>query len=260
MIVLAAHSIESARILLLSKIGNDQVGKNLMDHLQGYGWGFTKQPIYPFRGPPTTSGIDCFRDGEFRKEYAPFRMSLGNDGWGRLSSPDLFVKNLVENEGLFGEQLKERIEHDFTRMLRISYSTEVLPQSDNYISLSHKVDALGIQKPELHFVLNDYNLKAFEKAESVIRNIFSYMKMDNIQVSDRKNYSGAGHIIGTCRMGLNAQEAVVDSYGQSFQHPNLFIVGCSVFPTSGTANPTLTAVALTLRTIRKIQETLPVLG
>jgi hypothetical protein len=31
------------------------------------------------------------------------------------------------------------------------------------------------------------------------------------------------------------------------EHPNLLVVGASVFPTSGTANPTLTAAALALR-------------
>jgi glucose dehydrogenase len=58
--------------------------------------------------------------------------------------------------------------------------------------------------------------------------------------------------MGTCRMGNGAAHSVVDPDGRSHDHPNLFIVGSSVFPTCGTANPTLTAVALTLRANRAI--------
>jgi choline dehydrogenase-like flavoprotein len=60
--------------------------------------------------------------------------------------------------------------------------------------------------------------------------------------------AGAGHIIGTARMGTDAKTSVVDAELRSHDHSNLFIVGSSVFPTSATANPTLTIAALSLRT------------
>ena len=40
---------------------------------------------------------------------------------------------------------------------------------------------------------------------------------------------------------------MVDSACKVFGIDNLFVAGCSVFPTSGFANPTLTIVALALR-------------
>jgi choline dehydrogenase-like flavoprotein len=40
---------------------------------------------------------------------------------------------------------------------------------------------------------------------------------------------------------------VVDGYGRSFDHPNLFILDGSVFPTSTGMNPTATIAALALR-------------
>jgi choline dehydrogenase-like flavoprotein len=70
---------------------------------------------------------------------------------------------------------------------------------------------------------------------------------------DGRDFSGAGHVMGTCRMGADPSKSVVDSSGRSHDHGNLFIVGASVFPTCGTANPTLTALALTLRTVEAIQ-------
>lgn len=56
------------------------------------------------------------------------------------------------------------------------------------------------------------------------------------------------HIIGTCRMGENGDEEVVDDAGRSFEIPNLFICDNSVFPSALSANPALTIMALSLRT------------
>jgi choline dehydrogenase-like flavoprotein len=48
-------------------------------------------------------------------------------------------------------------------------------------------------------------------------------------------------------MGHTARDGVVDRDCRVFGAANLFVAGSSVFPTSGEANPTLTAVALALR-------------
>jgi choline dehydrogenase-like flavoprotein len=55
---------------------------------------------------------------------------------------------------------------------------------------------------------------------------------------------GAGHIIGTYRMGAAKSSSVVDREQRSWDCKNLFLVGSGVFPTSATANPTLTIAAL----------------
>ena len=57
----------------------------------------------------------------------------------------------------------------------------------------------------------------------------------------------AGHIMGTARMGEDAATSVVDKNLRAHAHRNLFLVGAAVFPTGGTANPTLTIAALALR-------------
>jgi choline dehydrogenase-like flavoprotein len=48
-------------------------------------------------------------------------------------------------------------------------------------------------------------------------------------------------------MGHDATSSVVDANLVSHDHKNLMIVGSSVFPTGGNANPTLTIAALSLR-------------
>ena len=73
--VLCAHAIENAKLLLNSPwttpkgkqttVANSsgQVGLNLMDHPILLLWGLTKDPVYPFRGPLSTSGISTYRTG-----------------------------------------------------------------------------------------------------------------------------------------------------------------------------------------------------
>ena len=54
--------------------------------------------------------------------------------------------------------------------------------------------------------------------------------------------------MGTFRMGDDPATSVTDADGRTHDHPNLFLAGCGLFPTFGTANPTLTLAALALRT------------
>jgi gluconate 2-dehydrogenase alpha chain len=63
---------------------------------------------------------------------------------------------------------------------------------------------------------------------------------------------GAHHEGGT-RMGSDPKDSVVNKYGQTWDHPNLFLIGSSTFPTMGTGfNPTLTIQALTYMTAQAI--------
>lgn len=73
-------------------------------------------------------------------------------------------------------------------------------------------------------------------------------------------FIGAGHIMGTHRMGSCAEESVVNSYQQSWDHSNLYLIGCGSLPTVGTANPTLTAVALTIRSAEHLFNNLDLAG
>ncbi|HVZ60206.1 MAG TPA: GMC oxidoreductase, partial [Terriglobales bacterium] len=43
-------------------------------------------------------------------------------------------------------------------------------------------------------------------------------------------------------------KGVLNPYLQHWQYPNLFVLGASSFPQQGSANPTSTILALTLRT------------
>ena len=87
-VVLAANGIENPMILLRSDAANSSktVGCYLMDHPIKQSYGLAIEPLYPFRGPQTTSQIENFRDTPQRREFAAFKTSIKNDGWSSTSA------------------------------------------------------------------------------------------------------------------------------------------------------------------------------
>src|SRR6266699_2096434 len=59
--------------------------------------------------------------------------------------------------------------------------------------------------------------------------------------------SGGWHHMGTTRMHADPKQGVVDANCRVHGIGNLYVAGAAVYPTAGSANPTLTLVALSLR-------------
>lgn len=261
-VILAAHAIEAPKILLLSNgLANSsgQVGRNLMDHVQFELIATFPEPLYPFRGPQSIASIEDFRDGSFRREHSAFRMTIGNDGWGRTGSPATIIDELLD-KGTYGSKLPGAIADRIPKLLRLSFSTEVLPETKNRVELSDKKDDLGIPRPKFTFDIGAYAEGGLRKGFETATDLFSLMgatispkakQLDN-QQTGRVNWNTAAHIMGTTIMGDDPRDSVVDRWGRTHEVPNLWIVGSSVFSTSATANPTLTIGALTLRTAAAI--------
>ncbi len=263
-VLLAAHAIETPKLLLMSNLANssDQVGRNLMDHIQWEVAALFDEPVYPFRGPQSVTGIDSFREGAFRSQRSAFRMTIGNDGWGRAGSPAKVIDGLM-GKGVYGPELLARASHEITRMIRLSFSTEMLPHPENRVQVSSEVDeALKLPRPLITFGVDEYAKGGLTAGFEASKAIFQLM---NATLADPKapvqpdgtvNWNTAAHIMGTCIMGRNPRDSVVDGWGRCHDHENLFIAGSSVFATGATANPTLTLAAITLRTVKAIHRQL----
>jgi choline dehydrogenase-like flavoprotein len=76
-------------------------------------------------------------------------------------------------------------------------------------------------------------------------------KVMNVRESDYLDHPGGG-----CRMGADPASSVVDSFGLTHDHPNLWVVGSPTLPTGGCTNGTLTFVALTLRSAERLAASL----
>jgi len=290
--VIAANAIETPRLLLMSKhpdpnvkgVANssDMVGRNLMDHPYYVAWGLTPTPVYPYRGPLITSGIGDLCDGPFRNKRGAFRIDIGNEGWNFVIGGDPNVTTLdfvngmnrskvnVGQEALFGKKLVETLNDKFTHQFRVGFLAEQTPDVENRVTLSSQFrDGLGLPRPEISYNLSDYTRQGIVAAYRMKNLLFRKMGVKEPPVEIGKDeptrfeeliddkvvalsYGGAGHVMGTCRMGSKKDNSVVNSFQQSWDHDNLYLVGSSTFATGATANPTLTLAALSLRTADKI--------
>jgi glucose dehydrogenase len=262
--VLAAHAIEIPRLLLHSRTearpngvanSSDQVGRNLMDHPAQLSWALAHEPVWPYRGPLSTSGIETLRDGPFRKERPAFRIEIGNDGWSWPKAAPTTTAADLARLGLRGPALDDALRTQASRHLRLTSLIEQLPDPDNRVTLDPTdVDIYGVPLPRLAYRLDAYVQAGLGAARDAHAQIFGALGATAIQHRDVAE--GAGHIIGTARMGSDPKSSVVDRDLRSHDHPNLFILGSAVFPTSATANPTLTIAALSLRAADQIRATL----
>lgn len=262
-VVIAAHGIETPRLLLNSAqegaengVANssDQVGRNLMDHPSRLSWAETPEPVWPFRGPLSTSGIENLRDGDFRKDRAAFRIEIGNDGHNWPTGAPLSTAEDLAKQGLRGAELDAAIKKATSRQIRLASLVEQTPEADNRVTLDpDKRDANGMPLPRIAYDYSDYTLAGLDAAEQAHNEIFAALGATNINHAE--DIQGSGHIIGTVRMGTDAASAVVDADLRSFDHRNLFLLGSGTFPTSATANPTLTIAALSLRAVDAIAAT-----
>ena len=262
--VLACHAVETPRLLLASAgedaptgVANrsDQVGRNLMDHPVQLSWALAAEPVYPYRGPISTSGIENLRDGPFRRHRGAFRIQISNDGWSWPTGGVITTAEELAGQGLRGRALDARIWAETSRHLQLAALIEQDPDPANRITLDEHVrDVHGVPLPRITYRLGNYVRDGLAAAAAVHQDIFQRLGASHIHHSETAQ--GAGHIIGTTRMGQDPRTSVVGPELRSHDHSNLFIVGAGVFPTSGTANPTLTIAALSLRLAAAIRERL----
>jgi choline dehydrogenase-like flavoprotein len=73
-----------------------------------------------------------------------------------------------------------------------------------------------------------------------------------IQLREALRPGGIAHEAGTARMGRNRSEGVTDPWGAVYGVQGLYIADASVMPTALDRHPTLTVVALALRTADRV--------
>lgn len=139
---------------------------------------------------------------------------------------------------------------------RLYYHSEHAPDVHSRVRLSDKRDALGLPR-----VIVDLRFSAAD-ADSVIRShavLDEWLRrkaigrLDYFDAAEERSSRVMGqatdgfHQIGLTRMSLSPRQGVVDVNCKVHDVDNLFVAGSSVFPTSGSANPTFLAVAMAVR-------------
>jgi choline dehydrogenase-like flavoprotein len=253
--ILAANGIESPKLLLLSASSkypnglansSDMVGRHLMDHPSTSLTFYADEELWLGRGPQSPSSINALRDGAFRSKHAPYRLDLTN------ISQVLNVSSDLVREGVYGPEFARQLRWRAARQVSVKNVLEVLPNPANRIMLSSQKDAMGIPKPEAHYAIDDYTRRGAEVSKADFARIAELMGGTQLKYSADGKFANNQHITGTMSMGNDPASSVVDTFGRSHDHENLFICSTGVMPTAATMNSTLTAIALALRTVNHI--------
>ena len=130
-----------------------------------------------------------------------------------------------------------------------------MARPENRVTLDrNQVDTYGIPIPVLHFRFCENDLALWkditEKAHEILHEAGASTIIETSQIP-----AGFGsHETGTVRMGKDKRTSVLNSYCQAHEVKNLFVVGGSAFTTYSEKNPTLTIMALAVRTARFIAD------
>jgi choline dehydrogenase-like flavoprotein len=237
-VFLCAGGVETPRQLLHWGIANSSgmVGRNFMAHISTQVWATMKSETRPYKGFPASLITEDF----MRAADADFAGGYLLQSYGIL--PLAWAEQVVHGRDLFGQALVDYL-MKYNRVAGIGMNGDTLPNVDNRVTLSDEMDARGLPKPLITFSLSENEKKMSDHAEANMRRILMAAGGVDLWSSQR-----TAHTIGTCRMGSDAADSVVNPYGRSWDVRNLYIADNSVFPTSLAANPALTIMALSLRT------------
>jgi choline dehydrogenase-like flavoprotein len=255
--VVAAHAVETARLLLLSSSGTSprglangsgMVGRHFMEHPVTIATGRVREPLHHYRIGFHTAETHQFAAPRNRAETGGFRLSF-------LNQVGPMPGALARASGRWGAALEAEVREAFGRHVGMHAFVEQLPDPANAVTLDPDVrDAFGQPAPRVTYGLGAYELRTRDRAVRVMTGLLDAMGAADVQVSPPEEFIPCAHQMGTCRMGDDPATSVVDRDLRAHEVDNLFVVGSAVFPVAGPLNPSLTIAALALRAAGAIQE------
>jgi gluconate 2-dehydrogenase alpha chain len=261
LVILTTFIYDNVRLLLLSKTdkhpnglanSSGEVGKHLMAHMMPNVFvKFDDRFVNNFMGPSAQKHtIDDFNADNFDHGNLGFiRGSQISIGTPNLEGGPLAASTVAPPQGVprWGAAYRDFFSHFYARHGVMVAQTENLPYADQTIDLDPNVrDMFGLPAPRLTYDWRRPNeLRRVEFMQAKMEEIGRAMGGQQVwRTPVAPGFPGAHHEGGT-RMGGDPKTSVVNRYGQSWDIPNLFVVGSSTFPTMGTGfNPTLTIQAL----------------
>jgi gluconate 2-dehydrogenase alpha chain len=264
LVILSPFIYDNTRLLLLSKTdkfpnglanSSGHVGRHLMTHFRPTVFlAFDDRHINIYMGPSAQKhSIDDLNADNFDHGGLGFirgaQISVSTVG---LEGGPIAASTMPPPPGVprWGAGYRDFLAQYYTRHASIVAQTEDLPYAHQTIDLDPDVrDAWGLPAPRMTYDWRRPNELA--RAEFMLKKIEELARaMGASKVWRAPSGSGApaGHHEGGTRMGNDPRTSVVNRYGQSWDVPNLFILGSSTFPSQSSFNPTLTIQALAYMT------------
>ena len=253
-VVLAAGTLESTRLLLNSGLANSSglVGRYLMDQIYGAGVTCSVPEARNGKATDTLMGggaiVPRFRN-----------ISTKSDKFLRGYALNVTSRNgplEPRNFAAYGAELQQKLDEYHGSAFYMTIMGEVLGRYENHVRIDkEKVDAWGI--PVLHietqYTDNEYNMaKDAVAVGSEMAHAAGFEVLSSNEVPNPPGYSI--HEVGTCRMGDDPKNSVLNRWSQSHDHKNLFVVDGAGFTSAGWQNPTMTISALSMRASEHLAE------
>jgi choline dehydrogenase-like flavoprotein len=254
-VAVCGYSIETPRLLLNSQstmfpdgLANSSglVGKCFMVHSGNQVFARFDERINQSNAPPGLSLTEHFNrtmpDADFVCGYTIEVVG---------PHPVDFASRVTTARGLWGTELR-RVMLDYNHWAGIGIVGEVMPQRANEVRLhSTERDQYGLPVPHVLFGYHENDRRLITHAVARMKEIVRSAGGTDIWTADR-----TAHLLGTCRMGREPDDSVVDADCRSHDVPNLFVCDGSVFPTSTGVNPSLTIEAIAARAADRITRTM----
>jgi choline dehydrogenase-like flavoprotein len=257
-VVVSCGSIESARLLLNSTSprfpnglanANDLVGRYLHGHtictMSGYLKELMGRPPINDDGATDHSIVVRFNHRRGKKDYA-------GGFFAQVQYAEKDYPHHAPRVRGFGAGFKARVRELQPAMLQLGAFGKVVARHDNRVTVDPaKTDVHGIPIPVVHFTFGENDRALWKDMSESFEELFHKAGAELFAKETR--LSGfASHEVGTCRMGRDPKTSVLDPFCRAHEVPNLFVVDGSPFVTFPEKNPTLTIMALALRTSRHI--------
>ncbi|HZT30232.1 MAG TPA: GMC family oxidoreductase [Bryobacteraceae bacterium] len=256
-VLLAASTLESARLMLLSKsrqhpngIGNSSghVGHNFCEHIMGPSvTGIVKELV----GKPHT--LDDGRPGGFylarfrnlKERHPNFIRGYGFEG---SSGSAMIPSNTMSTPG-FGAEYKKKVREYSGAFIHMGGFGEVLARYENYVDLDPQLkDQWGIPVLRFHYQFGDNEKKMAADMADTARQMFEEAGFEVVHVSRQLLTEGWSiHEMGTARMGSDPKKSVLNQFQQAHDVKNLLVVDGSSHVNASCQNPTWTIMALCWR-------------
>lgn len=259
LVVVSCSSIESARLLLNSACekfpaglanSRDLVGRYLHGHSNVSLIGYLPELIG--RAPANDDGAT---DHSYVPRYDHRRRGRAyKGGFGiQLQFASQMYPHHAKAIGGFGRGLKSRVRELQPAVLHMGGFGKVEARPENRVTVdAKKTDRHGIPIPVVEFTFSDNDRALFRAMVEEMREIYDAAGTELLLNSESRIGGFASHEVGTCRMGQDPKTSVLNSYCQTHEIPNLFVVDGSCFTTFPEKNPTLTIMALAVRSARFI--------